>query len=323
MDEPAFVPFRRTLRGAAFTPAAAAAVSRGGAIPGLELHPWIVAQLRERTGIGPGGRPPAWTISRVRAMDTAALEATLARLGVPVDRGTFAEAAEEHLSAWDLSVEWTPVAGADAELLGLVACELWRRWLPDFPSLEMVDERMQDGYDALDRADARGACTIWLEVWGLLLDILPEARSSTELDEGFAAGLNRIGNWVGDVSIELLNLVREEPKLARRARDVYCAAAERLGDVHVRQDLAELHYSLGEAGAGEAVLEALIRDDPDDLAGYARLSDHLGWPSHGGYTDVPRAIALLELALARPVREPVRWDLPKRLADLRERRGVD
>lgn len=198
---PPKAPSRPTLRGACFTPAAAAAISGGVELPGLDLHPWIVAQLRERTGIGPGGRPPAWTISRVRAMDTAALEATLARLGVHVDKATFTEAAADRLSAWELSLDWEPVAGADSELLGLVACELWRRWAPAPPSLEMIDERMQDGYDALDRGDARSACNTWLEVWGLLLDTLPDAGSVEELDEGFATGLNRIGNWVGDVSI--------------------------------------------------------------------------------------------------------------------------
>jgi len=288
----------------------------------LDLHPWIVAQLRERTGIGPGDRPPAWTISGVRAMETPALESALARLGVHVDRSAFAAAAADQLSAWELSLDWAPVAGADAELLGLVACELWRRWLPELPSLEMIDERMQDGYDALERGDARGACAIWLEVWALLLDTLPDASSVETLDEGFVTGLNRIGNWVGDVSIELLNLVREEPELARRALQVYRVAADRLGDRHVRQDLAELQYALGETAAGEAVLEAMIRDDPDDPTGYALLSDHLGWMRHPGYGDVPRAIALLETALARPVRDATSWDLPRRLADLRERRGA-
>ncbi len=315
-------PPRSTLRGAAFTQSAATAVSHGWQIPELDLHPWIVAQLRERTRVGPGGRPPAWTISRVREMETPALDSALARLGVHLDRAAFTAAAEGQLSAWELSLDWDPVEGADAEFLGLVACELWRRWLPEVPSLEMIDERMQDGYDALERGDGRGACAIWLEVWSLLLDTLPDASSVEALDEGFVTGLNRIGNWVGDVSIELRNLAHAEPELARRARAVYRVAAERLGDRHVRGDLAELHYALGETEAGEAVLESLIRDDPDDPGGYALLSDHLGWGREPGHADVPRAIALLETALARPVRDATSWDLARRLEDLRERRGA-
>lgn len=318
---PPSAPRRRTLGGGRFTLGAAQQVSRGGPLPGLDLHPWIVAQLRERTGIGPGGRPPTWTISRVRTMDTAALQAMLARFDVNVDQNALVKAAEEQLSAWDLSLDWPPDTGADAEFLGLVACELWRRWVPEIPSLEMIDERMQDGYELLESGDARGACTIWLAVWRLLLDTLPEERSVKALSDAFYTGLNTVRNWVGDVSIELCNLVRKEPELGRRARAVYQIAAERLDDRHLRQDLAELHYGLGETAEGEALYEALIRDDPDDPAAYARLSDHLGsrW-GNPSYRDVPRAIALIERAIARPVRDAVSWDLPRRLEMLRERR---
>lgn len=316
-------PFRPSrLRGSYFTPAAAEAVSRGVELPDLDLHPWIVAQLRERTGIGQGGRPPAWTISRVRAMDTETLVATLARLGVHVDRVTFMAAAAEQFSAWDVSLDWEPIAGADAELLGLIACELWRRWLPELPSLEMIDERMQDGYDALERGDAPLACEIWLEVWALLLGTLPDAGSLAELDAGFVTGLNRLGNWAGDVSVALINHGGVHGELVRRARTVYLAAAEQLGDPRVRRDLAELHYVLGDLEAGGALLEALILDHPDDPTGYSALAFHLGWTRHGDYADVPRAIALLEQALARPVRDATQWGFEQRVADLRKQLGA-
>lgn len=313
-------PRRRILGASYFTEGAARQVSLGGSLPGLDLHPWIVAQLRERTGIGPGGRPPTWTISRVRAMDTTALQAALARFGVDVDRNALVKAAEQQLSAWDLSLDWPADTGADPEFLGLVACELWRRWVPEIPSLEMIDERMQDGYDLLENGDARGACTVWLGVWRLLIDTLPDERSPDTLDEAFYTGLNTVRNWIGDVSIELCNLVRKEPELGRRARTVYQIVVERLGDRHLRMDLAELHYGLGETAEGEGLYEALIRDDPDDPAGYARLSDHLGsrW-GEPSYRDVPRAIALLEQAMARPVRDAISWDLPQRLEELRGR----
>jgi len=302
-----------------FTEGAARQASLSGSLPGLDLDPWVVAQLRERTGVGPGGRPPTWTISRVRGMDPAALQWAFTRRGVVVDPATMAKAAKESFSAWDLSLEWAPDAGADSEYLGLAACELWRRWVPEVPSLEMIDELMQEGYDALDDGDHRRACVSWVEVWRLLLDRLPRERSVEALDEAFSTALSPVRNWVGDVSLELCNIVRKEPELGRRARGVYQVAVERLGDRHLRLDLAELHYGLGETAEGEAVYQALIRDDPDDPSGYARLSDQLSWKGNGDYADVPRAIALLEQALARPVRDALSWDLAARLEDLRKR----
>lgn len=74
----------------------------------------------------------------------------------------------------------------------------------------------------------------------MLLETLPEERSLEALDEAFYTGLNTVGNWVSDMSIELGNLMREEPKLARGARAVYRIVAERLGDRYIRRDLAEL-----------------------------------------------------------------------------------
>lgn len=43
---------------------------------------------------------------------------------------------------------------------------------------------------------------------------------------------------------------------------------------------------------------------------------------NGAYVDLPRAIALLERALARPVKDAASWNLPRRLAELREGVGV-
>ncbi len=311
---------RKTLRGASFTPAAAEAISRGE-LQDLGLHPWIVAQLRERTGSGPGGQPPVWTIARVRAMETTALQATLARLGVQVDQVSLSEAAREEFSAWDLSLDWAHT-GLDAEFLGLVACELWRRWVPQLASLEMIDEVMQDGYDSLEAGDARAACATWLDTWMLLLDALPEEGSINALDAAFGPGLNTVGNWAGDVATELRGLVRSERALGRWARAVYCAVAEHLDDRRIRRDLADLHYSLGETAEGERVLTAILHEDPDDADAYALLADALSDDAVGAYADVPRAIALLEEALARPVRNATSWGLVQRLKDLRGRGRV-
>lgn len=314
---PVRAPARKTLRGASFTLAAAEAVSKG-LLPDLELHPWIVAQLRERTGLGPGGQPPVWTIGRVRAMETAALQGTLARLGVQVDKASMEAAARENFSAWDLSLDWAHT-GLDPEFLGLVACELWRRWVPDLVSLEMIDEGMQVGYDKREAGDARGACAAWLDTWMSLLDTLPDERSIDALDAAFGPGLNTIGNWAGDVATEVRGLVRSDPTLGRWALAVYRAVAEQLGDRRIRRDLAELHYGLGETAEGEHILTELIREDPDDADAYVLLADALSYDAVGAYADVPRAIALLEEALGRSVRDARDWGLADRLAHLRKR----
>ena len=42
---------------------------------------------------------------------------------------------------------------------------LWERWFPDRPNFEMLDDRMQQGYDANDRKDRLATTQHWLQAW--------------------------------------------------------------------------------------------------------------------------------------------------------------
>jgi len=301
-------------QGTHFTPAAAEAVAIGRRLPGIELHPWVVAQIRDRTGLGPGGRAPRHTISSVRAMETEAILEALGALGVQVDLARLEAEAVAGSSAWELALEWGAVAPADRDLLGLAGCELWRRMLPTRPSQEMLDEQMQAGYSALGNGRPHEACERWLDLWDRLLEAFPDARSIDDLSDRFVTGLNSVSNWYWECEIELQNLGLEDRHIARRARDLYERLASRLDDRRLRRQLAEFHYLLGDWDRGEALLRSLIEEDPHDAAPYAALSDHLGYAwNKEPYRDLARAVSLLEEALALPVKDAASWDLEDRL----------
>lgn len=305
-------------QGISFTPGAAQAVAMGERIPGVELHPWVVACLRDLTGIGPGGSAPRHTVSSVRSMETEAILAALADLGVEVDLARLEAEAEVYTSAWELAQSWGDVEPADQELLGLAGCELWRRTLPRRPSLEMLDGQMQAGYWALRYDRPREAAEHWLDLWDQLLEAFPEAGSIDELSEAFVTGLESVFNWSGDCEMELQNLAGEDRQIAGRARDLYERLASRLVDRRVRQQLSEFHYILGDWTRGEALLLSLIEEDPYDAGPYAVLSDHLGYAwRKEDYQDRARAVSLLERALGLPVRDAAGWDLEDRLRNHR------
>ena len=59
-------------------------------------------------------------------------------------------------SAWSISQTWlaSPTVvctGVEEDFLGLAACELWKRLLPQRPSIEMLDDWMQEGYESFRR----------------------------------------------------------------------------------------------------------------------------------------------------------------------------
>ena len=314
------------LQHSSFTVDAARAVARGEKFPGAEFHPWVVARLRDLTGVAPGGKAPDHTVSSVRGMKTEKLFGVLAEAGVVLDAEGYRAATVDHLSAWELSEEWPAGSDEQRELLGLVSCELWLRLQRDPPSIEMLDGWMHEGYAALEDNDPDHACKVWVRVWELLLERLPpEVSSLREADEVFA-GINHLRNWMGDVEIQLHNASLHDPGLARRAVELYRQLGERFSEgpearqLHLQR--AEFHYMLGEFQEGEGLLLRLIGEDPEDADAYAYLSSHLETERHGDeYQDQERAVQVLERALVRPVRNAEDFDLQSRLEGARERAG--
>lgn len=289
------------------------------------LHPWVLAQIRDRLQVGPSGRAPRHTISSVRRLDTDRILRSLERSGVSLDAERFRSAAEGRRSAWEISEQWPNRGRMEAERLGLFACELWRRFLPDRPSYEMIDERIQEGYLLLEREGRDRALRHWIQCWHDLLDTLPEEIDSLEAADEVFPGLNSLVNWTWDFDIDLMNAALEDEDFARRGLDLFDRLVSRFTGVsrhkrtleHVR---IEFLYSAGRYQQGEEALLAMIRDDPEEAGPYAWLSDQLirrGNPPE--YRDVPRALALLEDALARPMRNPEEYDLENRIEFLRDK----
>jgi len=314
----------KKLHHSCFTPEAALAITRGEKVPGMDFHPWVLARLRDLTKVGTGNRPPAHTISSVRAMGTGVLFELLSQAGVVLDAEGYRAVTVGHCSAWELSESWTARSTDERELLGLVSCELWCRLQREPPSLEMLDLWMQEGYEALDDRDPEHACLVWIRVWELLLERLPtDVRSIAEADAVFPA-LNPIKNWMGEFEIELHNVALRDEETARQALDLFQRLEQRFADgpelYRLRLQRSEFHYMLGELAEGEALLCSLIDEDPDDGGAYGYLAAHLGSEWHGGaYQDMERAIEVLEGALARPVHNARDFGLESRLESMRDR----
>ena len=314
-----------------FTPGAAQAIAEGQRLPNSRIHPWVEARIRDwfanrRTGGTRARLRSSLTLSIVRAMTTPTLLDQLARCGVELDKASFVAAAADHRSAWDLSDAWAATAAlpsASDEFLGLAACELWRRLCPDRPSLEMLDELMQEGYDALKANDRIAACETWLQLTNLLIEALPpEVEDIAEADEVFP-GLQSVGNWLGDAELELHNASLDRPQLAKRGaswcRQLIARFPNDPGCRELRRQEAEFHLTLGEPERGMALLVALREEDPDDAMPYAMLSDWYAHDRRMGSHDLTRAVEVLEAALSRPVRNAEDWSLQHRLEDLHNR----
>jgi hypothetical protein len=272
-----------------------------------------------------------WTPRKVAARSTEEILDQLRTLDIDASREAYLALTEERTSAWAISEQWRgtaarPLSRHAKDFMGLAACELWKRYCPERPSIEMLDDRMQDGYRLASEGQGAMACDTWWEIWQAIRSRLRPEMSTTQRAAAVFDGTQCLFNWVQDFALELHNTALKERRYARIGVQLceevlaHFPGEDELFRTNFRADLGEFHFLAGANAEGERVLLELIRDHPDCAAGYARLSDLLGYgPTPDGEPiDRDRARELLEQALARPVTDAAGYDLEKRLADLRD-----
>jgi hypothetical protein len=309
--------------------------------PGL-MTPYVLAKLFEESEVFATmkRREPAkarlyWIPSRVVTLETDDIVTRLHKLGVDASRGAYLVLARSRTSAWDLSEVWQQKVAKqpsrhEEDFIGIAACELWKRYCPERPSVEMLDDWMQDGYNLMMSGHGAQACDRWSEVWETIHARLSSEMRTCDSTSLVFDGTQALFNWVQDFALELHNAAIDDTRYAdtgtRLCEEVLAQFPEEseLFRLNFRADLGEFCYLAGRDQQGERVLLDLIRDYPDRAAGYARLADLLAYGARRGEPplDQERAQMLLETALARPVSDATDYDLQTRLNDLRSSREV-
>lgn len=298
------------------------------------MSPYVVAKLVEdseelkrsgrRDSLGREIVLPG-TVARLR---TDEICRRLTALGVDPSPARFLELAAGRTSAWDVSDVWRREIGRklpkpDADFIGLAACELWKRYCPERPSVEMLDDWMEEGYAHFEHDD-REACRIWWKVWEVLRPRLTPAMRTTAAARAVFDGSQCLFNWTQDFSLAFQNASRDGEKEQAELGIRYLSeliAQFRDEDGHylvnVRADLGELYFRAGRGAEGERVVRDLVRDFPDEATGYVRLADAL--LERGEPGDAAEALSVLDAAKARPVEDLAGWDLDPRIDALRRR----
>ena len=147
--------------------------------------------------------------------------------------------------------------------------ELWRRWWPERVCVEFLGDKIQAGYDALERREAAGATGIWLEAWVDVVRLcdLTGIASIREFDERFPMYQSLL-NWSQDLEDALWNAGREDPGFLRRRIAVCEEALRRFPNENElmvenrRRAAAESYFELGETDKGEGLFGQWLEADP-------------------------------------------------------------
>ena len=294
--------------------------ARGGGM--ADLTPYTVAKIAEdpRRGARKGPAPRGgkgrfarkhWTIAKVAAMTTEAIEEQLRKYGVDYSREAFLDLAAGRLSAWPISDVWRQsrglrCKGLDVDFLGFAACELWKRLLPERPSMEMLDDWMQEGYELSEQGRLGEACDVWWNIWQVLMErFSPEMTNVEDVDSVFS-GRQCVFNWCQDFEEHLHNASIDEPRYAEIGRQ-YCEEwigqfpdGSDLMQINFRRALGAFALRLGQADEGIGVLQGIVDRWPRNVWGYVALADEYSGPQrHPALPpDVPRAVEWLKRGLS-------------------------
>jgi uncharacterized protein YchJ len=259
------------------------------------------------------------------------LLAKLRSFGFEIDRGWLERNCERALSAEEIArplLEQSNSRGLERDWIWISVATLWRRWLPEQPSFEELDDKMQTGYQLLMSNDVKAACRVWLEAWSDVVRLLDKAgiESIAGFDKRFC-GTQCLYNWIQDLEDELWNAGLEERQFLS-ARIALCEeglrrfrSSDDLMIENWRRALAESYFKLGQTDKAEALFREWLEVDPCWGWGW------IGWSgcyqfTHNQRVDLNRCEQILQEAFAiAAVRD--RADIADRLADLCEQQGRD
>ena len=271
--------------------------------------------------------------SAAQPLSEAELLARLATFGIALDRPTLEGLAAQALSAEEIAKPLldrirfrSKREERDSDWIWVCVAALWERWLPDLPSFERLDDRMQAGYDLLAPRHVVPACRTWLTAWADARSLLDKAGldSIAAFDARFR-GSQSLFNWLQDLETELWNAGLQDPEFLT-ARIALCDEGLRrfpVEDVLLtenwRRALAGSHFELGDTEQTEGLYRAWLTADPGWGWGWIGWADCYRF-ARRDRQDLGRAEQLLVEGLAIPaVRD--RPDLVDRLADLYDEQG--
>ena len=284
------------------------------------------AQYRKQVA----GRPLR---SAAKCLTDGELRTKLLSFGVEIDRPSLERLCDQALSAEEVAMpllQERPLPnkreGPESDWIWICLAALWQRWFPDKPSFELLDDKMQAGYELLESGGAVAACRTWLEAWRDVLRILDKSgmQSIKEFDDRFR-GSQSLFNWIQDLESELWNAGLEDRQFFT-ARIALCEqalrrfrSADNLMTENQRRALAESYYELGETEKTKALYRDWLNADPRWGWGW------IGWSDCYRFTrtelkDLSRSEQILREGFSTAdVRDYC--DLAERLADVCENQG--
>lgn len=224
-------------------------------------------------------------MSDVRSMTDEEISEKLQRIGFQFTRETFGEWCWKEISADRLSKrllkKWNlKPSNNDDDFSWMGVAVLWERWFPEFPSLEMLDDSMQNGYKLLEKGNTIEAMKAWGHSWESIKWLMAHHNISSieSFDEVFL-GTQSVYNWASDFEMQLRNAGINEPEFLQLRIDFCTEYIERYRNSkepninNMRIAIAETLFLMGKREEGDKLFEQYLSLDPTWGWGWIGWSD--------------------------------------------------
>lgn len=239
----------------------------------------------------------------------------LREAGLEVGEASFRQVAADHTSAWALACAlWPDADPRTRNIAGVIAAELWHRWLPDRPCPETVGRLFLSAQSLTCEGEIERASDAYLQMWDAWAAQLPDRRAT--LDELIQAAAT---HWKPEEALSALAVHFAETWWDDPARRDQAIAA--LEQISARVDLpwkragrsvtcalADLLMQTDRQAEGIALHREVLAQHHDESWSYESL---VGYHSHpnGGLLDRLEAIELLKASVLAGAAEPARAQL--------------
>lgn len=287
----------------------------------MRLSTWAMNRIVEQQIAGDKARQDALRakgkvlMMDVRNMSVEDILDKLNSIGLRINREIMSELCIKHISAESLAM-WLEkdrkLKNFNEDWTWLGIRVLWERWFPEIQNLEMLDDKMQKGYELLiDSTNHRlleriniNVLEVWGETWDDIKNMMDKhGISDIKSFDNVFGGTQSIFNWSMDYDMELENAIVENLEFVQTRIDFCTEYIERYKDKNehnikeMMRNVAGTYFRIGNTDIGEELLSKYLKDDPGWGWGWIEWSDQYYLYEDNGIKDTDKAIGILKQGL--------------------------
>ena len=220
-----------------------------------------------------------WSLRSVAKMDTQEIIEKLESMHIHFDKEQFKKQAESYVSSEKLADDFYYTQDYEPEeeedFIWMAISELWKRFLPEKPTIEAIDEAIIDGYNEVENEAFEKALEKWNAAWDMLDQVFPLDITSTDQIMEMGDFCYQFSDWLVDFANINIDIGQKTTSAVTTRINTVEKIFSRFPDVdeYTYQQLviakAESLAFLGKREEAESLIHDILEQYPENARAYA------------------------------------------------------